>query len=279
MRAAAIFLLLLPGAALALEPLPDSALSKVSGRDGMSFNLSNFAMSGNAVLRYYTPDNSGSIGIGNLTASRSDNVDAPFADPYRLDVISGGPGRADIVNIAMPRNLLGREAWQIALDFDVQDGGITVQGGSVIVKDLIYYGGGIQWSTPIAGDGLAFGMSTRMEIGSLALQPNGRADGGEALVLSDVRIGAATEDGSAPRAAWRLADVRTQAGIFNARTDEAGNSRLHIGINWPQAGADAAAGTLQIGNISFRSDAGNVDLGSSRIGSIQLQYLDIKFRP
>jgi hypothetical protein len=279
MRAAAIFLLLLPGAALALEPLPDSALSKVSGRDGMSFNLSNFAMSGNAVLRYTTPDNRGSIGIGNLAASRSDNVDAPFADPYRLDVISGGPGRADIVNIAMPQNLLGREAWQIALDFDVQDGGITVQGGSVIVKDLIYYGGGIQWSTPIAGDGLAFGMSTRMEIGSLALQPNGRFDASEALVLSDVRIGAATADGSAPVAPWRLADVTSQAGIFNARTDEAGNSRLHIGIGWPEAGAAAAAGTLQIGNISFRSDAGNVDLGSSRIGSIQLQYLDIKFRP
>jgi hypothetical protein len=245
----------------------------------MSFNLSNFAMSGNAVLRYTTPDNRGSIGIGNLAASRSDNVDAPFADPYRLDVISGGPGRADIVNIAMPQNLLGREAWQIALDFDVQDGGITVQGGSVIVKDLIYYGGGIQWSTPIAGDGLAFGMSTRMEIGSLALQPNGRFDASEALVLSDVRIGAATADGSAPVAPWRLADVTSQAGIFNARTDEAGNSRLHIGIGWPEAGAAAAAGTLQIGNISFRSDAGNVDLGSSRIGSIQLQYLDIKFRP
>jgi hypothetical protein len=279
MRAAAIILLLFPCAALALEPLPDSALSKVSGRDGMSFNLSNFAMSGNAVLRYTTPDNRGSIGIGNLSASRSDNVDAPFADPYRLDVISGGPGRADIVNIAMPQNLLGREAWQIALDFDVQDGGITVQGGSVIVKDLVYYGGGIQWSTPISGDGLAFGMSTRMEIGSLALQPNGRLDASEALVLSDVRIGAATGDGSAPTAAWRIADVTSQAGIFNARTDEAGNARLHIGINWPEAGAAAAAGTLQIGNISFRSDAGNVDLGSSRIGSIQLQYLDIKFRP
>jgi hypothetical protein len=85
----------------------------------MSFNLSNFAMSGNAVLRYTTPDG-GSVGIGNLAASRSDNVDAPFADPYRLDVISGGPGRADIVNIAMPQNLLGREAWQIAFDFDVE---------------------------------------------------------------------------------------------------------------------------------------------------------------
>jgi hypothetical protein len=276
---AAFFLLLLPCTAFALEPLPDSALARVSGRDGMSFNLSNFAMSSNAVLRYTTPDNRGSIGIGNLAASRSDNVDAPFADPYRLDVIAGGPGRAQIVNIAMPQNVLGREAWQMAFDFDVLDGGIMVQGGSVILKDLIYYGGGIQWSTPASGDGLAFGLSTRMEIGSLALQPNGRAASGEALVLSDVRIGAALEDGSAPVAPWRIADVTRQAGIFNARTDEAGNARLHVGIDWPEAGATAAAGTLQIGNVGFRSDSGNVDLGSSRIGSIQLQYLDIKFRP
>jgi len=294
MRRALVFLLpfaLVPGLACALEPLSDSALAKIGGRDGMSFNLSNFAMAGNAVLRYHTPDGRGSIGIGNLSASRSDNVDAPFADPYRLDVISRGPGVdgrpggiSEIVNIAMPQNLLGREAWQFAFDFDVADNGIVVNGGSVILKDLVYYGGGLQWSTPATGDGLAFGMSTRMEIGSLALQPNGRGAAGEAMVLSNVRIGAATEDGSAPVAPWRLADVSAQAGIFNARTDEAGNSRLHIGINWPEAGAAAAAGTLQIGNISFHSDAGgtvapNVDLGSSRIGSIQLQYLDIKFRP
>jgi hypothetical protein len=277
-------LLALPGAACALEPLSDSALSKIGGRDGMSFNLSNFAMSGSTVLRYYTPGDRGSIGIGSLAASRSDNADAPFADPYRLDVMSSGQGRADIVNIAMPQNLLGREAWQIAFDFDVEDQGFVVRGGSVILKDLVYYGGGIQWSTPAAGDGLAFGLSTRMEIGSLALQPNGRAATGEAMLLSNVRIGAATEDGSAPVAPWRLADVRAQAGIFNVRTDDAGNARLHIGINWPEAGASAAAGTLQIGNIGFRSDAPNnlgasVDLGSSRIGSIQLQYLDIKFRP
>jgi hypothetical protein len=277
-------LLALPGAAFALEPLPDSALSKIGGRDGMSFNLSNFAMSGNTVLRYHTPGDRGSIGIGNLAASRSDNLDAPFADPYRLDVIKGSAGRADIVNIAMPQNPLGREAWQIAFDFDVEDQGFVVRGGSVVLKDLVYYGGGVQWSTPALGDGLAFGLSTRMEIGSLALQPNGRAAGGEAMVLSNLRIGAAMEDGSAPVAPWRLADVTAQAGIFNVRTDDAGNARLHIGINWPEAGASAAAGTLQIGNIGFRSDAPNslgasVDLGSSRIGSIQLQYLDIKFRP
>jgi hypothetical protein len=277
-------LLRVPCAAFALEPLSDSALAKIGGRDGMSFNLSNFAMSGNATMRYTTPDGRDSLGIGNLSASRSDNLDAPFADPYRLDVIQRGQGGAEIVNIAMPQNVLGREAWQMAFDFDVGDNGIVVYGGSVILKDLVYYGGGFQWSTPAAGEGLAFGMATRMEIGSLSLQPNGRAAVGEAMVLSGVKIGAATEDGAAPVSPWRLADVSAQAGIFNARTDEAGNSRLHIGINWPEAGASAAAGALQIENISFRSDAGgtvapNVDLGSSRIGSIQLQYLDIKFRP
>ena len=282
MRAAVSLFLLgfVPGLAAALEPLSDSALSKIGGRDGMSFNLSNFAVSGNTVLRYTTPDGRGSIGIGSLSASRSDNADAPFADPYRLDILPGGPGRAEIVNIAMPQNLLGREAWQIAFDFDVGDGGVNVKGGSVVLKDLVYYGGGFQWSTPAAGDGLAFGISTRMEIGSLALQPNGRGASGEAMVLSNVRIGAALDDGSSPVAPWRLADVNSQAGIFNVRTDDAGNARLHIGINWPDAGAAAQAGTLQIGNIGFRSDTGtNVDLGSSRIGSIQLQYLDIKFRP
>jgi hypothetical protein len=278
MRAAAAILLCAPALAAALEPLPDSALAKVAGRDGMSFNLSNFAMSGNAELRYYAPGG-GSIGIGNVAASRSDNADAPFADPYRLDIIAGGPGRADIINIAFPENAAGREVWQVAYDFGVNASGFDVKNGSVILKDLVYYGGGLQWSTPAVGDGLAFGLATRIELGSLTLAPNGREATGEAMVLSNVKIGAATADGSAPTAPWRIADVTNQAGIFNARTDAAGNSSLHIGVNWPDAGQAAPSGTLQIGNISFRSDAGaSMDLGSSRIGSIQLQYLDIKFR-
>ena len=279
MRAAAAAILLsAPALTAALEPLPDSALAKVAGRDGMSFNLSNFAMSGNAELRYYAPGG-GSIGIGNLAASRSDNTDAPFADPYRLDVVTSTVGRADMINIAFPQNAAGREVWQIAYDFGVNAGGIDVKNGSVILKDLVYYGGGLQWSTPVAGDGLAFGLATRIELGSLTLAPNGRADTGEAMVLSNIRIGAATADGSAPASPWRIADVTNQAGIFNARTDAAGNASLHIGVNWPDAGQAAPSGTLQIGNISFRSDAGaNVDLGSARIGAIQLQYLDVKFR-
>lgn len=279
MRAvAAAILLSAPVLATALEPLPDSALAKVAGRDGMSFNLSNFAMSGNAELRYYAPGG-GSVGIGNLAASRSDNTDAPFADPYRLDILAGGQGRADIINIAFPENAAGREVWQVAYDFGVNAGGFDVRNGSVILKDLVVYGGGLQWSTPAVGDGLAFGLATRIELGSLTLAPNGREATGEAMVLSSVKIGAATADGSAPTAPWRIADVTSQAGIFNARTDAAGNANLHIGVNWPDAGQAAPSGTLQIGNIGFRSDAGaSMDLGSSRIGSIQLQYLDVKFR-
>jgi hypothetical protein len=270
-----LLLLCLPGFASALEPLPDSALAKVAGRDGMSFNLSNFAVSGNATWRYTTPDNSGSFSIGNLSASRSDNADAPFADPYRLDVLHGAGG-ADVVNIALPQNALGREVWQVAYDLGVDANGLSVNVGSVVLKDLVYYGGGFQFSTPAVGDGVAFGLSTRFELGSLALAPNGRDAPAEALVLSNVRVGAATSDGSSPTQPWRIADVAGQAGIFNARTDEAGNPSLHLGIGWPDA-SGASAGTVQIGNISFNGSAGNVDLGSSRIGSIQLQYLDVKF--
>jgi len=282
MRRAATFLLplllsCLPLLAAALEPLPDSALAKVAGRDGMSFNLSNFAVSGNATWRYYTPGGA-SFSVGNLSASRSDNPDAPFADPYRLDVLAGGPGGADIVNIALPQNAAGREAWQVAVDLGVEADGVSVNVGSVILKDLVYYGGGVQFSTPAVGDGLAFGLSTRFDLGSLILAPNGRDATGSAMVLSKLSVGAATADGSAPTQPWRIADVAGQAGIFNARTDDAGNPGLHVGIGWPDA-KGAQAGTLQIGNISFQSTAGNVDLGSSRIGAIQLQYLDVKFHP
>jgi hypothetical protein len=278
MRRLLALLLFAPVCALALEPLPDSALSKVAGRDGMSFNLSGFSMAGNATLRYYTGDNSGSFSIANLSAARSDNTDAPFADPYRLDVVKGAPGMADIVTLARPDNALGREVWQVAYDLGVSANGVDAYAGCFMLKDLMTFGGGIQWSTPQQGDGLAFGYSLRSTLGSLTLQPNGRDAPGEAMVLTGLQIGAAN-GGAAPNAPWKIADVTSQSGIFNARTDDEGNARLHIGIGWPDANG-APSGTLQIANIAFRSDVtGTVDLGASRIGQIQLQYLDIKFRP
>jgi hypothetical protein len=278
-RLLAIALLCAPTLATALEPLGDAALARVVGRDGMSFNLSGFSVSGNATLRYTTGDNSASFSIGNLAASRSDNTDAPFADPYRFDILKGSGGRADIISLARPFNTAGRELWQVAYDFGVRANGLDVNGGSVILKDLAYYGGGLQWSTPASGDGLAFGSALRSELGSLTLQPNGRDAGAEALTLSGLRVGAASAGGAPPTMPWRIADVTSQPGIFNAVTDAAGNARLHLGIGWPDAGG-AALGTLQVDNISFRSDVtGVTNLGAARIGSLQLQYLDIKFRP
>ncbi len=277
-RALALLLLCAPALACALEPLGDAALAQVAARDGMSFNLNGFSMSGTTELRYTTGDGSASFAVANLSAARSDNLDAPFADPYRLDV-EKSPGRADIVSLMRPANTAGREVWQLAWDFGVRADGLDVNGGSVILKDLAFYGGGMQWSTPASGEGLAFGYSLRSDLGSLALQPNGRASPGEALVLSGVQVGAAADGGGAPSGPWRIADVTSQPGIYNARTDDAGAASLHVGIEWPDA-AGAPTGTIQVQNISFRSDVtGPLDLGSSRIGGIQLQYLDIKFHP
>ncbi|MGZ5202263.1 MAG: hypothetical protein ACXWC4_21085 [Telluria sp.] len=277
MRALVTMLLLLPACACALEKLPDAALAKVAGRDGMSFNLSNFSMGGNAELRYYTGDNSASFAIANMAASRSDNSDAPFADPYRLDVVKGPAGFADIITLSRPANSAGREVWQYAFDLGVSANGIDMNGGCVMLKDLAHFGGGMQWSTPQFSDGLAWGYSLHSTLGSLSLLPNGRDAAAEAMVLSGIQVGAAN-DGAAPVSPWKLADVVSQPGIFNARTDAGGNPSLHIGIGWPDA-SGAPSGTLQVQNISFNSASGNVDLGASRIGAIQIQYLDVKFRP
>jgi hypothetical protein len=263
-----------PVPATALEPLSDHALAAVNGRDGMSFNLNNFALTSSAQWRYTTAAQDASLSIGNLSASRSDNTDAPFADPYRLDIRSGGPGMADVIALAFPNNADGKESWKMAYDLRVEANGIAADLGSVVVDNHRVYGGGMQWSTPQDSDGLAFGLALRSDTASLSLQPNGRDQTNGQMRLSNLRISAADADGNALDSPWRLADVLHQPGIFNASSD----SRLHLGIGWPDAGG-AAFGTLQVGNLSFRGDGTmpNVDLGASRIGAFQLQYLDIKF--
>ncbi|MFT3858047.1 MAG: hypothetical protein QM742_11315 [Aquabacterium sp.] len=95
----------------------------------------------------------------------------------------------------------------------------------------------------------------------------------EQFTLSGIHIGAA--DGSP----WAIVDVTWQPGIFNAITDENGQSFMHLGIDWSSHPDGAPVGRVLIDNISFKSDVtGNLNLGSSRIGGIQLQYLDVKFR-
>ena len=106
-----------PVAADGLQPLSDSALSSVQGRDGLSFDLSGFSMSGDARLTYYAPaPSAASAYIGNMFATRSDDPANPFGDPYRLDITKGAAGMADVITLFLPENANGAKRWQSAFD-------------------------------------------------------------------------------------------------------------------------------------------------------------------
>ncbi len=267
------------GPAPAMQPMADTDLSAVRGRDGVSFDLNGFAMSGDVRVTYTAP-NGASIYKGNLSASRSDASDA-FADPYRIDIVPGTGGLADVMQLSFPANGAGEQRWQFAYDWGIQANGIARDNGAVSISDLVWRGGGLQFSTPQNVDGIAWGAALRMDIGQLAYRPQGRYDATGQMALSAIQIGAVDGNGNFTGEPWQLANVASQPGILNALNDDTG-PRLHIGIDWPDSryGSGAApAGGLAIGNISFNNPAGgSVDLGSSRIGSIQIQYLDVKFR-
>ncbi|MBB3119380.1 hypothetical protein [Pseudoduganella violacea] len=264
----------------AMEPMNDKALSAVRGGDGVSFDLSGFRMDGDARLTY-TAQPGRSIYSEYLSASRSDSAQ-PFADPYRIDIVNGAPGLADVIRLDMPRNADGAQKWQFAYDWGVSADGIDSYGGAVLFKDLVLYGGGWQFSTPRTRDGVAFGAAVRMEIGQLALRANGRNEVQGQMAMDGIRLGAVDSAGNFTGQPWVIADVAAQPGSIDAVAQN-GGPRLHIGIAWPDAqygSGQAPQGGIQIDKISFTNPGGGVtDFGSSRIGSVQIQYLDIKFRP
>ena len=266
-----------------LRSLDDADLAHVAGRDGVAFNLKGFAMSGPLSLTYTSPEaGAPSLSLDQLWLSRSDDEAHTFSDPYRLNIVAR-PGLADVIRITNPENALGLVQWQFAADLSVTASGSTFQGGTLLLKDVAFYGGGVDITTPSAPgtEGFAFGMALRVDVGHLILRPRARDDltvadpasVSEQLRISGIHIG--TPDGKP----WAIADVTTQPGIFNAVTDAQGQSFLHMGIDWSSAPQGAPVGRVAIDNIAFKSDVtGNLDLGSSRINAIQLQYLDVKFR-
>ncbi|AXA92051.1 hypothetical protein [Massilia sp. YMA4] len=283
MRRACLLLALsvVPSAhAAPLRPLSDAVLSSVRGGDGVSFDLSGFSMNGDVRITY-TPQPGRSAWIGNLSAARSDNA-VPFSDPYRLDIGNGPAGLADIVSFAFPANVSGEQRWQFAYDWGVDADGIVRDGGSVVLTDVVHRGGGLQFSTPRLEDGVAFGLALNMHVGEMAWRPNGRAAMGGQLALQGIRLGAVDADGNFTGAPWAIADVAAQPAVVNAVADAAG-AHLHVGIGWPDrqyGSGSAATGGLQIDRVTFTNPGGTTtDLGSSRIGAIQIQYLDVKFRP
>jgi hypothetical protein len=275
-----------------MQPLADEELSTVSGRDGLAFNLQNFSLSGPLTLTYTMPGPSGAnLWLGNLALSRSDDPTATFSDPYTLRVLARGNGLADVIQLVEPANANGLLKWQFAADWGVSADGIDFQGGALVVKDLVTRSSSVTLTTPATSgvEGIAFGLALQADIGHLMLRPRGRDDVNdpdpasvtEQMRLSGIHLGAASSDGALLGSPWAIADATNQPGIFNAVTDGAGNSYLHLGIGWPTTAAGAPIGGLLIDSIVFKSDSlpgGQLDLGSSRIGTMQLQYLDVRLK-
>ncbi|MBV1774797.1 hypothetical protein KSF73_03600 [Burkholderiaceae bacterium DAT-1] len=273
---------LLSSSVIAMDALDERSLSQVSGRDGISFDLSGFVYDSKGTYTYTNTTTGTQLVLGDLYAARSDNPDQ-FADPYALYTVKRGNGLADVTYLDFPKNVLGAEKWQIAFDWRTVDGAGAFNNGALVVHDLAMYGGGFQFSTPADGNGLSWGLGINLDIGSLMLRPNGRGDINNPadpavtnqMVLHNIHVGAVDQYGNPINQAWQIADVDAQPGQFYV----AGDGSLHLGIQAPVSGT-AAAGTISVGNMSFANPnpASLHDLGASRIGSIQIQSLDIKFK-
>jgi hypothetical protein len=275
-----------------MKSLEDSELAEVRGADGVAFNLNNFSLVSSLTdplsLTYLSPGGS-SLTLSGIDLSRTDDADR-FADPYQL-TLQSRPGLSDMIAIDFPLNVAGAQSWSLTADFSHCDmvsagtcSGTNFLGGTLQVVDLTMKGGGlyIAPTSPSSTQGVSFGLGTQLDIGSLSVFSRGRgADGtidtSDSLAitgihLADVRGGA-----------WMLADLNQHPGLFNADTDATG-SYLHLQVGWPTAGYDVPAASLKIDNITFTTAGVNgaaptvTNLGSASIASMQINYIDVKFR-
>jgi hypothetical protein len=279
--------------AQAMRPLQDEELSTVRGADGIAFNLNNFSLTSSLTnpltLTYLSPGGS-SLALSGLDLSRTDDADA-FADPYLLTLRPrvNGP---DQIALDFPLNAAGNQKWQLTADFAhcsaVSAGtctGSNFVGGTLQVQDLTMKGGGLYVSPSTIADtqGIAFGLGTQLDIGSLSVYPRGRdaggiIDTGDKLVLQGIHLADASTGGT-----WMLADLDKHPGLINAATDS-GGSYLHLQLGWPTTSDPVSAASLRIDNIAFTTAGLNgapatvTNLGSASIASMQINYLDIKFR-
>ena len=269
--------------AAAMEALSERDLAAVQGRDGFYFNLQNFSLTGQLSLTYTAPDGA-TLRLGDLALSRSDDPDHLLDDPYALWIQRRGNGLADVLHLDLPQNTAGLQRWQAAADLSVTPaGGGTQALGSLVLQDLALYGGGVQMSTETGtgtGSGVLLGVALRTDLGALSWRARGRADGSEALTLSGVHLGAVDDSGHFTQQPWALADVTSQPAVLQVIGDGQGGQVLQLKVDWSTAEAGAAKAGLLIDNVRFDSNVnGAMDLGSSRISSFQINYLDMRLRP
>jgi len=269
--------------ASAMEALSERDLAAVQGRDGFYFNLQNFSLSGQLSLTYRSPDGS-TLKLGDLALSRSDDPDHLLDDPYALWIQRRGNGLADVLHLDLPQNAAGLQRWQAAADLSVTPAGGNTQAlGALVVQDLALYGGGVQMSTEPgsgSGSGVLLGVALRADLGALSWRARGRADGSETLTLSGIHLGAVDDNGNFTQQPWALADVTSQPAVLQVIGDGQGGQVLQLKVDWSSAEAGAAKAGLLIDNVRFDSNvSGAMDLGSSRISSFQINYLDMRLRP
>ncbi len=276
-----------------MQPLRDEELAAVRGADGIAFNLSNFSLFSNLdnplTLTYQSPNGS-ALTLSGLDLSRTDDADQ-FADPYQLTLRSR-PGLPDVIAIDFPLNIAGNQKWALTADFshcDLMSAGVCTGsnfvGGTLQVTDLTMKGGGLYVSPSLLADteGIALGLGTQLDIGSLSIFSRGRAadgtiDSSDKLVISGIHLADASTGG-----AWMLADLDRHPGLLNAATDATG-SYLHLQVGWPTTSDPVPAAALRIDNITFTTAGLNgaaatvTNLGSASIASMQINYIDIKFR-
>jgi hypothetical protein len=280
-------------AAHTMQALQDDELSAVRGADGIAFNLNNFSLTSsltNPLSLTYVSPNGSSLTLSGLDLSRTDDPDQ-FADPYQLS-IRPSPAGTQMIAIDFPLNAAGNQRWSLTADFSncgsfaagVCAAGASFFGGTLQVLDLTMKGGGLYVApSQIANtEGIAFGLGTQLDIGSLSVYSRGRAadgtiDQGDVMAITGIHL---ADAGGGP---WMLADLDKHPGLINAATDATG-SYLHLQIGWPTAANAVAPGALTIDNISFTTAGVNgaaattTNLGSASIASMQINYLDIKFR-
>jgi len=198
-----------------------------------------------------------------------------------------------MIAIDFPLNAAGNQRWSLTADFancgsfaaGACAAGASFFGGTLQVLDLTMKGGGLYVAPSQVPntEGIAFGLGTQLDIGSLSVYSRGRAadgtiDRGDALALTGIHLVDAATGG-----VYMLADLDKHPGLINAATDATG-SYLHLQIGWPTTGDPVPAATLRIDNVTFTTAGINggaattTNLGSASIASMQINYLDIKFR-
>lgn len=248
-----------------MQVLNDEALSDVRGGDGLSLLLNLNTIIGSSTIGLSdSAGNPATLSMNNLVLT------GPIA--ATVDLSAGASGSPDFVGVAFPN--VGANNLQISYGLAITANGSTL-GTGIALQNFGFGGSNMQWTPAATTDGFTFGLGLNLAIGNVLLQPNGVGNSSGQMSLSGIQIGAAG-NATAP---WVLADVAAQPGIFSVNTDASGNQYVQVGIGWPTGQNVAASGSLQINNVTFTTPTGNVNLGNSSIGSMQIQYLNVKFKP